>query len=139
MSNEFEQYMVGPLGEEALTDEELKDAPKLAELEEIKGTKFPYAFSMGVISGAGYLSLENPIENSYLKGVHHIGPVPGEHRISKDHPTTDFSAEVVKVRIGMDLGGKNFYWQGAERRVKMCGWKPCFYWKWHGRNVIYSW
>lgn len=147
MREDYKTYMSNKLEEEALTADELKNAPDFSKISEpiepdlrsFKGTKIPYAFSVGAISVAGYVCIEDVIEDSYLKGYHHIGPGPGSHYISKHNTHTDLSAEVVKIRIGMDIKGKYFYWQFAERRIKMCGWRPCFYWGWHGKNVIFRW
>jgi hypothetical protein len=147
MREDYNAYMCKELGEEALTEDELKNVPDFSiisrsvesDLRSFKGTKIPYAFTVGVISVAGYVCIENATEDSYLRGYHHIGPIPGSHHINKHNTHADFSAEIVKVRIGMDVRGKYFYWQVANLELRMCGLLPCTRWQWHGKNVIYRW
>ena len=135
------------MNEDFLSEIESKSIPDFSivsknlqgELETYKGMKIPYGFTMGIISVVGYISIEDNIDNSCARGIHHIGLIPGEHKIDRNNPTTDFSAEIVKIRFGVDFKNKYFYWRGADRKVKMCGWKPCFYWKWHGKNILFNW
>jgi len=108
--------------------------PYINPENETESLTIPFGFTVGVFTVAGKIKLEDTIENSYVSGYVIPG---GNFRLDKNNQIFETSIEVLKIRIGFDLDRKQVYWQLAERSVR--GFPPKFYWKWHGRNVIFDW
>jgi hypothetical protein len=131
---ELDMYETAP-GQEEIAILEWKAMPEyILDENERRGVRIPFEFSVAVFVVVGHVCVEDPIEESYLKG--HVQPLGIDFRIDRHRPL-EVSLGVAKLRIGVDMQTKYVYWQNAELRIKVTGLKVKRYWKWHGRNVIF--